>query len=60
LPPGIAYDRNTADGPSADAGHNAFVEADDGADRAINAPSADLPDFLIADEPTAVNGATAP
>jgi hypothetical protein len=59
LPPGIA-DRNTADRPSADAGRNAFVEAEDGADRAINAPSADLPDFLIADEPIAVNGATAP
>jgi hypothetical protein len=43
LPPGIAG--NTADRSSADAGRNAFVEAEDSADRAINAPSADLPNF---------------
>jgi hypothetical protein len=35
--------RRTARQPHA--AHNAFVEADDGADRAINAPSVDLPDF---------------
>jgi hypothetical protein len=60
LPPGIA-DRNTADRPSADAGRNAFVEAENGADRAINQCSVGRPaGLLIADEPIAVNGATAP
>jgi hypothetical protein len=59
LPPGIADDRNTADGPSADAGHNAFVEADDGADCAINGSIGRPAGLLIADEPIAMNGAAA-
>jgi ParB family chromosome partitioning protein len=56
LPPGMAYCANAVDA-SADPGHDGT--ADDGAETDTGAPSADLPDFLTADGPTAVNGATA-
>ena len=54
LPPGMAYKD-----VSADPGQDATIHVDDGADSEIEAPSADLPDFLTEDALAVVNGAPA-
>ena len=55
LPPGMAYIANTEKDVSADPGQDATIHVDDGADSEIEAPSADLPDFLTEDALAVVN-----
>jgi len=54
LPPGIAYNADTAK-DSVDPGQDATIHVDAGADREIEAPLADLPDFLTEDALPVVN-----
>ena len=60
LPPGMAFN-GTAEGAPVDPGLGTAIEAKDGAagDSEIEAPSADLPDFLTEDATAAINGAVA-
>ncbi len=60
LPPGVAYNVNTARDVSADPGRDASIHIDDGADSEIEAPSADLLAFLTEDALAVVNGTPAP
>ena len=55
LPPGMAYIANTEKDVSADPGQDTTIRVDDGADSEIEAPSADLPDFLTEDALAVVN-----
>ncbi len=55
LPPGMAYNANTANDLPADPGQDATIHVDDGADSEIEAPLADLPDFLTEDALAVVN-----
>ena len=55
LPPGMAYIANTEKDVSADPGQDTTIRVDDGADIEIEAPSADLPDFLTEDALAVVN-----
>ena len=52
----MAYNATTARDVSADPGEDATIHVDDGADSEIEAPSADLPDFLTEDALAVVNG----
>jgi ParB family chromosome partitioning protein len=54
LPPGIAYNADTAK-DSVDPGQDATIHVDAGADSEIEAPLADLPDFLTEDALPVVN-----